>query len=312
MEHADAIDFLKTVDDKSIDCIVCDPPFGLDEHTFQKHYARKSDTVIQGYQPAPKDAKEYEEWADKWISQFPRILKETGSVYIVCAWNHVCDIELAIRKTPLTVLNHIIWKFNFGVYTQKKFTSSHYHILRCGFKNPAFYSRAYFNETQKTEDGHSAQYADMEDVWVIPKEYAQGSVKNINKLPDALIEKILKYSTKPGDTVADFFLGNFTTAYVARKLGRHIVGCEINKEAVDYHKPRVEAIPFGENAEEEKVSTKPKNAGKKLTKEDKDAIVKEYDTLHALLSKKECLVQLQTKFQRGHFSLINILKEHAR
>jgi hypothetical protein len=114
--------------------------------------------------------------------------------------------NFSIRESKLKVFNHIIWKYNFGVYTQKKFVTSHYHILRCGKKQPAFYNRAFFNETEKTPEGGSAQYIDMEDVWIIPKEFHKGEKKNINKLPDALVKKLILYSTKQGDTVGDFFL----------------------------------------------------------------------------------------------------------
>jgi site-specific DNA-methyltransferase (adenine-specific) len=314
ISNSDAVKFIKTLPEKSIQCIICDPPFGLDEDTFDKHYARDASNVIEGYTTAPKDAKSYETWASQWIHEIPRVLRDDGTLYIICAWNHVCDIELAIRSAPgLTVLNHIIWKYNFGVYTQKKFVSSHYHILRCGINaTPAFYTRAYFSETEKTPDGHNAQYMDLEDVWTIPKEFAQGKKKNVNKLPDALVRKMILYASKPGDCVADFFLGNFTTAYVARKEGRRFVGCEINPHSYKEHAALVEATPFGSEISQEKPSTKPKNAGKRLTDEEKTAVIARYDELHKDRTKKECLRLLQEEFDRGYFSLLNILKAVER
>lgn len=316
LANSDAVAFIKSLSDKSIQCIICDPPFGLGEDTFDKHYARDTTKIVEGYQTAPKDDKSYEAWVKTWIHEIPRVLRDDGTLYIVCAWNHVCDIELAIRSAPsqgLSVVNHIIWKYNFGVYTQKKFVSSHYHILRCSIrkKTPAFYSRAYYNETDKTADGHNLQYTDMEDVWTIPKEYAHGEKKNVNKLPDALVKKMILYSTKPGDTVADFFLGNFTTAYVARKEGRRFVGCEINPHIYKEHADKINAIEFLSGTVE-KSSTRPKNAGKRLTEEDKTRIVAKYDELHKNKTKKDCLIVLQEEFDRGHFSLINILKAAGR
>lgn len=317
LSNQDCMSFIRSLANQSVQCVVCDPPFGLGENTFDKHYARDADQVIEGYQTAPQDAKSYEDWAKTWIHEIPRILKKDGTLYIVCAWNHVCDIELAIRSAPapgLTVVNHIIWKYNFGVYTQKKFVSSHYHILRCSVtKNtPAFYSLAYFNETEKTGDGHNAQYTDMEDVWTIPKEFAQGEKKNVNKLPDALVRKMILYSSKPGDTVADFFLGNFTTAYVARKEGRAFVGCELNKHAYDQHSKVVYGSAFGQQVTATKVSRKPVNSGKSLSAENITAICKRYDELHVDKTKKDSMAILEQEFGRGHFSLINILKANGR
>lgn len=321
LANQEAASFLDSLPPVSIQCLVCDPPFGLGEDTFDKHYARDESLVIQGYQTAPQDAKSYEAWAKTWIHKIPRVLKSDGTLYIVCAWNHVCDIELAIRSAPspgLTVVNHIIWKYNFGVYTQKKFVTSHYHILRCaiGKNTPAFYSRAYYNETEKTADGHSAQYTDMEDVWVIPKEFAQGAKKNVNKLPDALVEKMLLYSSKPDDWVADVFLGNFTTAYVALKTGRRFKGCEINETIYKEHAQTVATLAQQGSQQppqtHEKVSTKPQNAGKRITEDERKKIVARYDELHKEKTKKDSMLILEQEFQRGHFSLINLLKKAGR
>ena len=314
LSNSDAATFIKSLPDHSIQCIICDPPFGLGEDTFDKHYARDTTNVIDGYKTAPKDAKSYEAWAKTWIHEIPRVMRPDGTLYIVCAWNHVCDIELAIRSTNLAVVNHIIWKYNFGVYTQKKFVSAHYHILRCSIrgKTPTFYNRAYFNETEKTADGHNAQYTDMEDVWVIPKEFAQGETKNVNKLPDALVRKMIRYSSKPGDTVADFFLGNFTTAYVARKEGRRFMGCEINEKAYKQHAGLVEGLTYTAGVQHEKVSTKPANAGKRLTEDEKKKILARYDELHLTKTKKDSMLVLESEFHRGHFSLVNILKGLGR
>jgi site-specific DNA-methyltransferase (adenine-specific) len=310
----DAVKFIASLESNSVHCIICDPPFGLGEDTFDKHYARDKTSIVEGYVTAPQEPAEYQAWAAKWIHEFPRILSPKGTAYIVCAWNHLTDIELAIRASKgLQVLNHIIWKYNFGVYTQKKFVTSHYHILRLGIKGqtPAFYPRAYFTETDLTATGHKAQYADMEDVWTIPKEYAPNLVKNINKLPDALVEKMIRYSTKPGDTVADFFLGNFTTAFVARRLGRRFKGCEINSTAFEANAAAAIATQPVFIAEE-KGSTKPDNAGKPITDSERTAILERFKVLHQPgVTKKAVMETLEAEFKRGHFSLVNILKAAA-
>lgn len=318
LQNTDAVTYLKDLPPQSIQCIICDPPFGIGEDMFDKHYARNSKHVIEGYQTAPTQAVMYQKWAESWIHEIPRVMKSDGTLYIVCAWNHVCDIELAIRSAPspgLTVVNHIIWKYNFGVYTQKKFVSSHYHILRCSIGNnvPKFYNRSFFNETDKTEGGGSSQYLDMEDVWIIPKEYSQGSKKNVNKLPDALVRKMIKYSSAPGDVVADFFLGNFTTAYVARREGRRFRGCEINENTFNQRYEDVRKIEFTTEVDHEKPSTKPENSGKSISEEEKQQIISLFDdTIKVKKTKKETVHFLMEHFGRGYFSIINVLKSCNR
>ena len=48
--------------------------------------------------------------------------------------------------------------------------------------------------------------------------------------PIPLVERIIKCSTKPGDTILDPFMGSGTTAFVAQKLHRNWIGIELNPE----------------------------------------------------------------------------------
>lgn len=50
--------------------------------------------------------------------------------------------------------------------------------------------------------------------------------------PEALLDRIIKASSKEGDIVADFFMGGGTTGAVALKLGRKYIGCDISRVAV--------------------------------------------------------------------------------
>ena len=234
IEQADWPVFLKQVPDHSVDLILTDPPFGLNEVQFdQKHYNRSSQQVIQGYKEAPSDIS-YEAWAFSWIKEFDRILKPNGSVLIVSGWTNEADIQYAMRQTQkFKLINHLIWHYNFGVYTKTKFVSSHYHILYYA-KNkgkPYFNKNAYHNEDHKNAKGGSAVYDDLQDVIQINKEYRPGQIKNSNTLPLKLVEKLIKHTTKPGDVVLDIFSGGFTTQFAALKLQRQAWGCEINSES---------------------------------------------------------------------------------
>ncbi|MEJ2303232.1 MAG: DNA methyltransferase, partial [Anaerolineales bacterium] len=106
----------------------------------------------------------------------------------------------ALRETQLEELNHIIWKYNFGVYTKTKYVSSHYHILF--YKKPGkphtFNTYARYGALEKTEDGGRMNYIDREDVWIINREYKPGRVKNKNELPTALLTKMIRYSSNEG------------------------------------------------------------------------------------------------------------------
>jgi site-specific DNA-methyltransferase (adenine-specific) len=206
-------------------------------------YNRKRKHVLKGYVTAPTD---YYDFSYRWLKEAYRILKPTGTLYAVSGWSNLDLLTRAAKDCGFKVLNHIIWKYNFGVYTKKKFVTSHYHILRLGkVKYPTFYRECRYKANQKDDHGRSLLYRDLEDVWIINREYHRVQKKNPNKLPDELVKKMIQYATKEGDTVCDFFMGNFTTAYVAHGLNRKVIGFELNKEAFDYHVPRLKLLKAG-------------------------------------------------------------------
>ena len=47
--------------------------------------------------------------------------------------------------------------------------------------------------------------------------------------PEALLDRVIRSSSKPGELVLDCFIGSGTTAAVAQKVGRRWIGCDINK-----------------------------------------------------------------------------------
>src|SRR5680860_24192 len=57
--------------------------------------------------------------------------------------------------------------------------------------------------------------------------------------PEALLERIIKASSNPGDLVADFFAGSGTTAAVAEKLGRKWIATDLGKFAIHTTRKRM-------------------------------------------------------------------------
>lgn len=64
--------------------------------------------------------------------------------------------------------------------------------------------------------------------------------------PEALINKILELTTKPGDLVLDSFLGSGTTAAVAHKMGRKWIGVELGDHAYTHCATRLKKVIEGE------------------------------------------------------------------
>jgi site-specific DNA-methyltransferase (adenine-specific) len=301
--------------EESVKLGIFDPPFGIGEAGFNKHYKRDSSNVIKGYCEAPDN---YELWTHEWMAEAKRVLHPDGSIYVIIGHTNLRHVLNVAHRLGFVLVNHVIWKYNFGVNTTKKFVTSHYHVLffkKSEKSNITFNTYCRFGQQEKTSDGGSRLYQDMEDVFTINKDYAPGEKKNQNKLPTELIEKLILYSSNPNDVVCDFFMGNFTTAYAARSLGRKVYGYELNKESYNYHMPLVKTTEFGGKLKTlpQVINIQPPNQGKSISPEESHAIFEDYQKMVSEgLAKKTASQNLQTKYGRGRFSIKNILDKHIK
>lgn len=220
-----ALEYLKP---ENVDLLICDPPFGLKETQFESMYNRKPEHVVGGYVEAPSNPKDYYRFTVEWLRIAKKVMKPNASFFIISSWTNADLISLAIRRLGLEKINKIIWRYSFGVYTKKKFVTSHYEIFY-GAKKKA---KRTFNTFARSSDTRGS-YQDRIDVWNINRENQPGQSKNSNKLPTEIVRKMIQYASNEGDIVCDFFLGNFTTAMVGLEQNREVCGFEKSKELYD-------------------------------------------------------------------------------
>ncbi len=238
--HMDCLEGLPRLEGDSVDLVVTDPPFGIEFGPRRSNYNRTGGRVLTGYQETP--AGEYLSFTLAWMRECFRVLKDTGSMFVFSGWNNLKDILIASDEVGFTTVNHIIWKYQFGVYCRRRFVTSHYHCLFLAKDDSKrkFFNDVRFKKGDRTEDGGSMRYRDMEDVWVIKREYWHGDKKTPTKLPAELIEKILAYTTEPGDLVLDPFLGSGQVAVVSKMQGRRYLGFEIVREYYEFARERLD------------------------------------------------------------------------
>lgn len=222
----------KYIPDNSIDLIITDPPYAINGDSLHRHYNRNENNVIEGY--CEIDKKDYYNFSFKWILEAERVLKNNGSMYIVSGYTNLIDILNALSKTKLKLINHIIWKYNFGVYTKRKYISSHYHILFLAKNDQYKFNLECRYKKNERNATNNLNYLDREDVWCIKREYKPNQIKNKNQLPEELLKKMIQYSSNENDIICDFFLGSFSTSIQAIKMGRKACGFEINPNSYKY------------------------------------------------------------------------------
>jgi len=305
----------KHIKNSSVDLIITDPPYGIDANSFEKHYNRNGSNVNDGYVEIP--AEEYVDFSQSWISEAERILRPGGSIYIVSGYTNLFHVLSALSRTSLRLVNHIVWKYNFGVYTTRKYVSSHYHILyltKPGGK-VTFNTYCRYGADEHDAQGGSLNYRDREDVWIINKEYKPNQKKNRNELPRELIVKMMQYSSNEGDLVCDMFLGGFSTAIVAIGLNRRITGFEISQKIYSMGIERLKDIKPGFLLDETRVpqpNTHIKR-GKPWTEDEIRRVMERYSELRAEgRNKRQSIDTISMEFSRGYFSITNILKSYQK
>ena len=103
--NADSLQYIKTLPDNCIDLIVTDPPY----------YRVKS----CGWDRQWDNETDYLAWLDEFLSEFWRVLKPAGSLYLFCGSRLASDTELLVRQR-MNVLNHIIWAKPSGPWRRQR------------------------------------------------------------------------------------------------------------------------------------------------------------------------------------------------
>jgi len=298
----------------SIDLIITDPPYGINGDRLHQHYNRDERFIIDGYVEVA--AADYGEFSRRWIREAERILRPGGSIYIVSGYTNLYHILHALRETRLREVNHIIWRYNFGVYTSRKYISSHYHILfyeKPGGKR-TFNLESRYGALERGPDNRSPNYSDREDVWCINRDYKPGQVKNKNELPTELLAKMIQYSSNEGDLVCDMFLGGFSTAKVAIGLNRRVTGFEISEEIFERKIEEMREIQPGYLLPtlRRPETGAPKNRGRPWTNTERETLVSRFnEIIESGETKKRAVETLGEELGRGRWAIEKMLKKEG-
>ncbi len=229
----DVLDVLGTeIPSESADLIFVDPPYNIGKKFVDFHDKWTS-------------YEEYAKWAYQWMDECIRVLKPTGTFYVMTSTQAIPYFDLYLRK-KLTILSRIVWRYDSsGVQAKKYYGSMYEPILHC-VKNARKYK---FNaDAIKVEAKTGAQRKLIDyrkpvptqyntekipgNVWYFPRvRYRMDEYENHpTQKPESLLERIIKASSDKGDIVLDPFAGAFTTAAVAKRLQRNSISIESQEE----------------------------------------------------------------------------------
>ncbi|MDD5331975.1 MAG: DNA methyltransferase [Candidatus Nanoarchaeia archaeon] len=255
----DCLEVMKNFPSDSVDLIFTDPPYNQNIPYVKKDFKDR------------KKPEEYLDWLKERLKEVHRILKDTGSLYIM---NYP---ELNARILPfledeleMHLRRWIVWHYPTNVgHSKKNWTRSHRSILFLTKGKDYTFNRSEIIQPYKNpevskvrirlENGSKGRGAydtlDIKDLLELfelkgrPTDIIKKNLlKNVRKerkkwhacqLPPELIEIFIRVSSNPGNLVLDPFAGTFTTSMVAKKLNRKSIGIDISKKYVRYGKSRL-------------------------------------------------------------------------
>ena len=260
----DNLSILKKIPALSIDLIYIDPPFNTGRQQIRKQIktirSKKGDRIgfqgnryatieigSQGYQDSFED---YLTFLEPRLKQAHRLLTPTGSLYFHIDYRevHYCKILLDRIFGRECFLNEIIWAYDYGARTRKKWPPKHDTILWYA-KDPHNYV---FNYEEIERIPYMAPGLVGEekarrgklptDTWwhTIVGTNSREKTGYPTQKPLGVIRRIIQASSRPGDTVLDFFAGSGTTGAACLELGRNFILIDNNPSSLKVMAKRFE------------------------------------------------------------------------
>ncbi len=264
----DNLEILQTLPSASVDLIYIDPPFNTGKVQQRTQIKTQADeagdrTGFSGkrYQTIQVGSRAYTDLFDDYLSfleprlvEAYRLLKPHGSLYFHIDYReaHYCKVLLDQIFSRASFLNEIIWAYDYGARSKKKWPAKHDTIFwyardhqKYTFNYEALDRIPYMAPglvgPDKAERGKTPT-----DTWwhtIVPTNGREKTGYPTQK-PLGILRRILLASSNPGDEVLDFFAGSGTTGAACLELGRNFTLIDSNPQAWEVMRSR-----FAERAE---------------------------------------------------------------
>ena len=247
--QGDCIAILKSMPENSVDLIFADPPYNLQlSKDLYRPNMTKVDAVNDGWDQFENFA-EYDEFTRQWLSACRRVLKETGTIWVIGTYHNIYRVGAIMQDLGFWFLNDIVYIKNNPMpnFRGVRFTNAHETLIWAQKKKGAKYT---FNHQamKKLNDDSRENGLQMRSDWKLnlvngkQRIKSNGMKAHSTQKPEALLYRIILASSKPGDVVLDPFFGSGTTGAVAKKLGRNWIGIESEKRYIRVARKRIDEV----------------------------------------------------------------------
>gem|GEM_PF-137489 len=199
--HGDAIAGLKKLPNESIDLIITEPP------------TKPSGSAVTSGKRLT--LQEYYDWNASWLNEAYRVLKNTGSIYLLCGWR-LSGMYHGLLSNQYKVQTRLTWK------NQKASSDSENYKNQLGDIWFATKSNSFqFCMDEKSREENKTNF------W--PENLGSD---NSGSNPAGVYERLIKNSSFKLNWILDPFMGKGTSGKMAKILGRRFIGIDADKDCV--------------------------------------------------------------------------------
>ncbi len=263
---ADNLDALEQMAAESVDLVYIDPPFNTGKKQSRKQLrtvrsesgdrvgfgGQRYRTIDLGSRAFADVFDDYLGFLEPRIRQAHRVLKKTGSFYFHVDYRevHYCKVLIDAVFGRDCFLNEIIWAYDYGARTKKKWPPKHDNILLYAKDCSAYLfnvdeiDRIPYMAPGLVGPEKAARGKLPTDTWwhTIVSPTGKEKLGYPTQKPLGILERIVRASSPPAGLVLDFFAGSGTTGEAALRTGRRFILIDDNPEAVRVMKRRFRSV----------------------------------------------------------------------
>ena len=252
----DNLDVLRGFEGGSFELIYIDPPFNtgkVQSRTRLKtvrdangdrtgYQGRRYRTTRMGSSSFSDSFDDYLEFLEPRLREAHRVLSPTGSFFLHIDYRevHYCKVFLDRLFGRASFINEIIWSYDYGARSKRRWSPKHDNILWYA-GNPDRYTyrfddidRIPYMAPGLVGPEKAARGKTPTDTWWHTIVSPNGKEKTgyPTQKPLAVLNRIVRVHSNPGDRVLDFFAGSGTTGEAAIRAGRDAVLVDNRPEAM--------------------------------------------------------------------------------
>jgi site-specific DNA-methyltransferase (adenine-specific) len=269
---SDAVEFLRSLSDHSVDCVITDPPYML-SNGGSTCSGGKRVSVNKGDWDRSRGYAKNREFFTSWLVEAQRVLKPTGTIWVTGTYHCIHMIGDIMQELGYHILNDINWTKPNGsphlagrmhaaksetilwaspYKTKKLLHTFNYDLMKsknivykCSFKGCGTISKhssRFCSRCGNALDLTMIEVRQPTSLWDdinTPSGIEKLRGKHPTQKPVLLMKRIIESSTNENDLIVDMFLGGGTTALVAQILNRRFIGCDNDQNSINLTNDRL-------------------------------------------------------------------------